>query len=45
MQRVEKGKRLKQRGADFMKAKDFRRACWVYLGPKVSQLLSECVWT
>eukprot|EP00439_Symbiodinium_sp_Y106_P075717 s462_g15.t1 len=30
MQRVEKGKRLKQRGADFMKAKDFRRACWVY---------------
>ena len=31
MQRVEKGRQLKQKGADFMKAKDFRRACWVYL--------------
>lgn len=30
MQRVEKGRQLKQKGADFMKAKDFRRACWVY---------------
>ena len=32
LQRIEKGRRLKQQGAEFMKAKDFRRACWLRLG-------------
>ena len=33
LQRIEKGRLLKKSGADFMNVKDFRRACWVHLGP------------